>query len=124
MSNNSDVIGLESAVADKAALLSGEAFGVTVVPLSSGRGVVRIKPLSRAEAMELYDQEMSAAEMERAVLSRACVEPTFTFAEAAQWQEHSGAGGDILTVVEKILEISGMKVGAGKAAYKRFRGPA
>lgn len=111
-----------SAIVDKAALLTGGgAFGVKSVPLA-GKGLIKIRPLSRAEAVELYDQEMNAGEMERAVLHRACVEPTFTMAEAEQWQEHSGAGGDILTVVNAILELSGMQIGAGKAAYKRFRG--
>lgn len=110
------------AVVDKAALLTGgAAFGVTVVPLP-GKGVIKIRPLSRAEALEMYEQEMPAAEMERAVLHRACVDPTFTLAEAGQWQTNSGAGGDIMTVVNTILEISGMVVGSGKAAYKRFRG--
>lgn len=106
---------------DKAALLSGAAFGVTAVPIP-GMGVIKVRPLSRAQAMAVYDQELSAARMEQVLISNACVEPTFTADEVAAWQECDGAGGNILTVVNAILDLSGMQVGAGKAAYKRFRG--
>ena len=108
-------------VVDKAALLSGTAFGITAIPIP-GMGVIKVRPLSRAEAMAVYDQELSAAQMEQVLLSKACVEPTFTPGEVAAWQECDGAGGNILAVVNTILELSGMQVGAGKAAYKRFRG--
>lgn len=108
-------------VVDKAALLSGAAFGIKSIPIP-GLGVIKIRPISRAQAMALYEQEMPAAEMEQSVLVAGCVEPTFTMAEAAAWQAHDGAGGNILTVVMAILDASGMEVGAGKAAYRRFRG--
>jgi hypothetical protein len=52
------------------------------------------------------------------------VEPTFTRKEVARWQEVDTAGGAILRLVQSIMEISGMELGAGKAAYKRFRGAA
>ena len=110
-------------VVDKAALLSGAAFGVVDFPVP-GFGVIKIRPLSRAEAMAVYGRELDAAEMEQAVVSAACVEPTFTVREVEQWQAHSTAGGPLLKLVNQILEISGMEIGAGKAAYKRFRGPA
>lgn len=108
-------------VVDKAALFSGAAFGITAIPIP-GLGVIRVKPISRAQAMAVYEREMPAAQMEQVLVSQACVEPTFTPAEVAAWQEHDGAGGNILRLVNAILELSGMEVGAGKAAYKRFRG--
>lgn len=108
-------------VVDKAALLAGTAFGLRSVPLP-GLGVIKIRPISRAQAMAVYEQEMPAAEMEQLLVSQACVEPTFTMAEVAAWQEVDGAGGNILKLVSAILELSGMDVGAGKRAYKRFRG--
>lgn len=105
---------------DKAALLSGRAFGITSVPIP-GVGVIKVRPLSRAEAMAVYGKEMDAAKMEQVLLSKACVEPTFTPAEIAQWQE-SSAAGEMHIVVSAVLEISGMEIGAGKVAYKQFRG--
>jgi hypothetical protein len=110
-------------IVDKAALLSGAAFGLVDFPVP-GLGIIKIKPLSRAQAMAVYNRDLDAAEMEQVVVSSACVEPTFTVAEIAQWQTHSTAGGPLLALVNKILEISGMEIGAGKAAYKRFRGSA
>jgi hypothetical protein len=109
-------------VVDKEALLSGRAFGITSVPIP-GMGVIKIRPLSRAEALRIYNTEMDAAHMEQTVLSLACVEPTFTKNEVARWQA-SSAAGEMLLVVNAILEQSGMDLGAGKAAYKRFRGSA
>lgn len=121
------VVGLDGVrpgrIADKEALLSGSTFGLVDVPLP-GFGSVRVRPLTRAEAMEIYDRPMSAAEMEQAVVSMACREPTFTRGEVARWQAHSAAGGPLFTLVNRILAISGMEVGTGKAAYQRFRGPA
>jgi hypothetical protein len=107
-------------VVDKAALLAGHAFGVRAVPIP-GMGVIKVRPLSRAEAMALYERAMPAAEMEQNVLSLACVAPTFTVAEVKLWQA-SSAAGDMLSVVNAVLELSGMDMGAGKAAYKTFRG--
>lgn len=108
-------------IVDKAALLSGAAFGLVDFPVP-GFGIIQIKALSRAQAMAVYGRDLDAAEMEQVVVSSACVKPTFTVAEVAEWQVHSTAGGPLLKLVEKILEISGMEIGAGKAAYKRFRG--
>jgi hypothetical protein len=107
-------------VVDKAALLAGHAFGVRSVPIP-GMGVIKVRPLSRAEAMSLYGRELDAAEMEQQVLALACVAPTFTPGEVKIWQA-SSAAGDMLVVVNAVLEMSGMDIGAGKVAYKTFRG--
>jgi hypothetical protein len=109
-------------VVDKAALLSGTgaAFVLTDVPVP-GFGVVKIKPLSRAQAMSVYGRDLDAAEMEQVLVSYAAVEPTFTRKEVARWQAVDVAGGALLKLVNTILEISGMEIGTGKAAYRRFR---
>lgn len=107
-------------IVDKAALLGGRAFGVTAVPIP-GMGIIKIRPLSRAEALKMYGQELKAAEMEQVVIALACVEPTFTRGEVAQWQA-SSAAGEMIIIVNAILELSGMDIGAGKVAYKQFRG--
>jgi hypothetical protein len=106
---------------DKAALLGGRAFGVTPVAIP-GMGIIKIRPLSRAEALAVYQRDMSAAEMEQTLISAACVEPTFTPREVGQWQA-SSAAGEMVIVVNAILELSGMEIGSGKAAYKQFRRP-
>ena len=111
-------------IVDKAALLSGTAaLATTDVPIP-GFGVIKVKPLSRAQAMSVYNRDLDAAEMEQVLVSYAAVEPAFTRKEVARWQEVDTAGGSILKLVNTILEISGMEIGAGKAAYKRFRGAA
>jgi hypothetical protein len=111
-------------VVDKAALLSGAAALVTTDVPVPGLGVIKVKPLTRAQAMSVYNRELDAAEMEQVLISYAAVEPTFTRKEVARWQEVDTAGGSILKLVHTIMEISGMEIGAGKAAYKRFRGSA
>lgn len=110
-------------IVDKAALLSGAAFGLTDVPIP-GFGVVKVKPLSRAQALGIYNQQMDAATMEQTVISLAAVQPTFTKGEVARWQEIDTAGGSLFTLVNTILDLSGMDMGAGKSAYKTFRGSA
>jgi hypothetical protein len=108
-------------IVDKAALLSGAAaFELTPVPVP-GFGVIKVKPLSRAQAMSVYNRDLDAAEMEQVIIAFAAVEPSFTRKEVARWQEIDMAGGSILKIVNTILEISGMEIGAGKTAYKRFR---
>ncbi|HEY5880110.1 MAG TPA: hypothetical protein VIU11_14465 [Nakamurella sp.] len=107
-------------IVDKAALLAGKAFELTAVPIP-GLGVIMIRPLSRAEALAVYQKDMPAAKMEQVLISKACVNPTFTPAEVGQWQA-SSAAGEMLILVNAILEVSGMEIGSGKAAYKTFRG--
>lgn len=109
-------------VVDKSALIASSAFAVTDVPLPSGRGIVRIRPLSRAEAMSFYGRELNAAQMECEVIALAIVEPKLSVGDVEKWQRNSSAGSDIREVVAAVLDVSGMDIGAGKDAYKRFRG--
>lgn len=120
--NGAVVLGADAGIADKSALLADVAFDVTPVPLPSGRGTVMVKPLSRAQAMALYGRELSARDMECQMLAGACVNPRFTVGEVKVWQEHDQAGKDIHALVGAIMELSGMEIDAGKAAYKQFRG--
>lgn len=110
-------------IVDKAALLSGTAFGLTEIPIP-GLGVIKVRPLSRAQAMSVYNRDLTAAEMEQVIVSYAAVDPPFSRKEVARWQEVDTAGGTLLKLVNTILEISGMEIGTGKAAYNRFRGAA
>src|SRR4029079_7502625 len=63
-------------IVDKAALLSGSAeFVLTAVPVP-GFGLIKFKPLSRAQAMSVYNRDLDAAEMEQVLVSYAAVPPT------------------------------------------------
>src|SRR4029079_15565922 len=80
-------------IVDKAALLSGAAaVELTAVPVP-GFGLIKVKPLSRAQARSVYNRDLDAAEMEQVLVSYAAVEPTFTRKEVARWQEIDTAGG-------------------------------
>jgi len=120
--NGAVILGAHAGIADKSALLADVAFDVTPVHLPSGRGTVMVKPLSRAQAMALYGRELSARDMECEMLAGACVNPRFTIGEVKIWQERDQAGQDIMALVDAIMGLSGMEIGAGKAAYKQFRG--
>jgi hypothetical protein len=59
------------------------------------------------------------AAIERAMLAVAMVRPRMTEGAVREWQESSVAG-EIEPVTDKVSELSGMKAGAEKAAYKEF----
>lgn len=83
-----------------------------------GVGTVRVRALSRAEAMSLQDTKGVAA-IERKMLALALVDPVLTEAEVGQWQQASAAG-ELEPVGIKVQELSGMDEGAAKAAYKEM----
>lgn len=85
-----------------------------------GVGAVRVRALTRGQALELQGQEMEVAEMERRLISTAMVEPTLTEEEVRQWQDNTPAG-ELQGVMEAIVRLSGMEAHAGKAAYQQFR---
>lgn len=82
-----------------------------------GRGTVRVRALSRAQALHLRGTEMSHSKLERKLLSWAMVNPPLTESEVEQWQDASVAG-EIETVSEAIIRLSGMEVSSGKDAWK------
>lgn len=88
-----------------------------------GVGTVRIRALSREEALAVRDKRMPIEQLERKVLSAAMVDPKLTADEVAQWQAASSAG-EIERVMHAILELSGMKIDdrPDKEAYQQFRG--
>jgi len=94
-------------------------FGVEEVEIE-GVGTVKVRPLTRAEALELQGREMGVAEMERCLVSLALVEPKLTEDEVATWQENSPAG-ELQPVAAAIVRLSGMEQTAAKEAVKQFR---
>lgn len=106
---------------DKAALLSGRAHGVETVALPGDLGEIRVRPLTRAEALDFQAGEMDAGLMERKLLALALVDPQLTEAEVGQWQDVSPAG-EMQPVVEAALRLAGLMKGADRQAYEDFRG--
>lgn len=84
-------------------------------------GTVRVRALTRGQALELQGQEMEVAAMERRLISLAMVEPSLSEEEVGQWQDNTTAG-ELQGVMEAIVRLSGMEAHAGKAAYQQFRG--
>lgn len=104
---------------DKAALLKARSDQKDVeIP---GVGTVRIRSLTRAEALALQGKETPVSEIEQKLLSAALVDPKLTEDEVRQWQEASPAG-ELEPIMEAILDLSGMAREAPKEAYQRFRG--
>lgn len=85
-----------------------------------GVGTVRVRALSRSEAMKLRKMSVASVEViERKMLALALVDPKLTEDEIGQWQEASTAG-ELEAVSNKVSELSGMTEGAAKEAYKEF----
>lgn len=105
----------------KADLLKKRLFGVDDVEIP-GVGIVKVRPLSRSEVLELEGKEMSAAEAEQKLVAKAMVEPKLTEAEVAEWQASSPAG-ELKPVNDAICRMSGIQVNnaAAKEAVKQFR---
>lgn len=106
---------------DKAALLA-KRFGVEDVEVP-GVGSIQVRPLSRAEALELRGKEMTEADMEVRLLSVAVVAPKLTEDDVREWQKAAPAG-ELEPVVRAIVRISGMEVAAPKAAFPEVRADA
>lgn len=105
-------------VVTKSALLA-KRFGVHDVEVK-GVGIVQVRPLSRAEALELQGVELPVAEIERRLLAKALVSPKLTEDEVGRWQANSPAD-EIEPVANEIARLSGMVSEAAKEAVKTFR---
>lgn len=103
----------------KADLLKAR-FGVEDVEIA-GVGTVKVRALTRGQALQVQGQEMTVAEMERKLIAWAMVEPSLTEEDVQQWQDSSPAG-ELQVVTDAIVRLSGMESGASKEAMKRFRG--
>ncbi|HEX5120362.1 MAG TPA: hypothetical protein VFW65_34705 [Pseudonocardiaceae bacterium] len=79
-----------------------------------GVGTVRVRALSRAEAMKVTDRELPVARMEQVLLSMAMVDPVMSEADVAEWQT-AAPGGELEPVVEVIQRLSGLEKKAAKS---------
>lgn len=97
------------------ARLTEETFNI------EGVGEVRIRSLSRAEALSVKNMEMAYDALERKLISMAMVEPKLTEEDVAKWQDASPAG-ELEPVTTAILGLSGMATDSPKQAMRTFRG--
>lgn len=104
---------------DKEALLKAR-FGEEEVEIP-GVGTVRVRALTRGQALQVQGTEMDVAEMERKLIAWAMVEPTLTEDEVRVWQDSSPAG-ELQVITDAIIRLSGMEKHAAKEAVKSFRG--
>lgn len=104
---------------DKAALLTAR-FGVEEVEIP-GVGTVKVRPLSRTEALEIKGVELDHGAMERKLLAWALLDPVLTEDEIGQWQASSPAG-EMEIVTNAIIRLSGLTKDAPKDAMRSFRG--
>lgn len=85
-----------------------------------GVGTIRIRALTREEALGLRDRDLTVAQVELALLQAAMVAPALTGEEIVRWQKASPAG-ELEPVTAAILRMSGMAKSAPKEAMKSFR---
>lgn len=86
-----------------------------------GVGTIRVRALSRAEALAAQNAKGVEA-MERKILVLGMVDPQVTDADVRKWQDASVAG-EIEAVTNCICELSGLSVdnAALKEAMRSFR---
>lgn len=85
-----------------------------------GVGTVRVRALTREEALTVRGREMPVDEMERCLLEAALVAPVLTKGEVRLWQQACPAG-ELEPVTNAILDLSGMTADAPKEEMKQFR---
>lgn len=93
--------------------LLAKRFGVTEFDVPE-LGTFRIRPLTRAEALEIKDKEMPVAVAEQRILSRAVVDPELSEEDVAELQRNLPAGL-LEPLVDRIASLSGMKKEATKS---------
>lgn len=97
-----------------------KATGGEVVTLPSG-GQVKVRGLSRDEALGVQDREGTAAR-DNYVIATGMLEPKLSEDDVAAWGLLEGAAGDLVVVSQTISRLSGMSEGAGKSGPPAPRG--
>lgn len=107
---------------DKAVLLKGY-LPEADVELPSGAGTVRVRGLSRIEAIRMnkaIEKDTEAQESEDLAIAIGMIDPRMTEAEVRDWRGNTVAA-DIQAVAVKISQLSNMDEKAGKDAGSSSR---
>jgi hypothetical protein len=108
------------ATLSKADLLK-DMFGTEEVEVPGRGGTVRVRPLSRHEALSMQGVEMDAAVQERKLLALALVEPKLSERDVEAWQKAAPAG-ELEPITQAIVRMSGLEQRATvNEAVKTFR---
>jgi hypothetical protein len=95
-------------------------FGVTDYHIP-GVGTVRVRPLTRGEALQVVGVERDKRELEAQIVAWAMVEPKLTEAEVRTWMDNSAAG-ELQALTQFITKLSGLGEGAPKSGLPGVRG--
>lgn len=85
-----------------------------------GGGTVRVRALSTAETHKLKAVGDDSDRLETLMLTWSMVEPELSEDEVGQWRAGAPVG-ETQTVVERVVELSGMQKDAQKDAETSFR---
>lgn len=106
----------------KAKLLAPRAETASGMPEADvevpGIGTVRVRGLSRLEAMHMQAAKDGPAR-DRRLIALGMVNPAMTEAEAGQWQRASTAA-ELEPVTKKMQELSGMLADSAKEVVREF----
>lgn len=85
-----------------------------------GLGDVRVRGLTRAEAVSLAEHKDNTGALERIIIHMGLVEPSLTMDEVNSWYASSPAGLTDL-IISAVEDLSGMKKGADKSGVPGVR---
>lgn len=103
---------------DKAVLLKGY-LPEDDVELPSGLGTVRVRGLSRQEAVAVSNIDDQVA-MERRAMAMGMLDPVMSEDEIDAWSA-SAVAADVQAVAQRISELSNMAPGSGKGRTSRSK---
>jgi hypothetical protein len=108
---------------DKAALLAAT-LPHDDVDLPSGAGTVRVRGMTRAEAVRVSKRiesgEFDQVDVEIAACAIGMVDPAMTEDDVRQWREVAAAA-DVQAVAQRISELSNLDDRAGKGPTSRSK---
>lgn len=91
--------------------------GEEIVDLPSG-GQVRVRGLSRDEALEVREMEANA-DRDNVLVARGLVDPVMSIDDVKAWAALPGSAGDIAEIGMTIGHLSGFSEGAGKSGVPK-----
>lgn len=106
---------------DKNALLAKREHDTEDVELPTLGGSVKVRGMTRAEALRIVGKPMDADEAERKLLALAMVDPVMTEDDVRQWQKVAPAG-ELEPIGVAIRRLSGLGSNAVKEGIAQFSG--